>query len=99
MSKPPPAVYKSSGSVTSLPADNSLRCTTSISDFLTRQLAAVNVYRLNKFPGSIARGVLTVTYADGGSDNWIVAMPAFSDGGINATDGPTKLGNGQANCG
>lgn len=76
------------------------RNTTSRSDVIDRQSAALAVFRsipISQRKDALAGGFLKVTYADGGSEQWAVPFPSFSDGGINVPmPGTLKQGSGVA---
>lgn len=76
------------------------RQTTSHAQPMDRQMAALAVFRsipLTQRKDAIVGGLLRVTYADGGSEQWSVPSPSFSDGGINVPmPGTLKLGSGNA---
>lgn len=76
------------------------RQTTSHAQPMDRQMAALAVFRsipLTQRKDAIVGGLLRVTYADGGSEQWSVPSPSFSDGGINLPmPGTLKLGSGNA---
>lgn len=76
------------------------RQTTSHAQQIERQMAALAVFRsipLTQRKDAIVGGLLRVTYADGGSEQWPVPSPSFSDGGINSPMLSTlKLGSGSA---
>lgn len=78
-----------------------IRRTVSTADLIDRQIAAQAVFRSMHLLSSAKRtvtnqGFLRVTYADGGSEQWVVLpYPAFSDGGISQPMPTTlKLGDG-----
>lgn len=67
--------------------DKATRKVTSHASQDDRQMAAVTVYSQMRLlnvgrPAVISAGVLTVTYADGGTEKWPVPNPTFSEGGI-----------------
>lgn len=80
-----------------------IRClggdTTSHSDEFSRYLASVQIYRQlgNAFSfgrDNLGRKTVSVTYADEGTETWVVTVPAFTDGGLQAIPGTlvTKSG-------
>lgn len=80
-----------------------IRClglaTVSKDDDFSRYLGAVQIYnQLGKAFSfeidSLGRKMISVTYADEGSEKWFVTVPSFSDGGLQAVQGTlvTKSG-------
>lgn len=59
---------------------------TSQSDLWSRQYTAQVVFRslnLAERRSAVQGGFLRLTYADGGTEDWVMPMPQLSDGGIN----------------
>lgn len=80
-------------------AQSGLKSTTSRSDYDTRALTAISIYRnLTLFEKKTAAdaGYLAVTYADGGTEKWFITEPAFSDGGIVQAPNTLVKGDGVA---
>lgn len=82
-------------------SDPSLRSTTSFAGQDSRYLSAISVWSLTRsyLPlrrEAIKNGFITVTYADEGTENWLITAPAFSDGGLMPVPGTLKKGDGIA---